>query len=265
MYDLKTSGVSDLGRSTLFRSRAVKRDRLSGLVDGSNAVFHTTYYPMLSSGSCIVYSSGSVVSSEGYEVDYETGAIVFNNAPAVQPEADYTYSQLTTEQFVDILMAGFDEMEGRWTRGWYLSSNGTTYAVATRDDDHIYIVSKAADGTVSDPVCGTVGFSASRTQIRFFIACCEYVLLRNRADDSAGSMYTFREGMGGLTIDKSDIPRNLEQALERKEKELAKLLQVVWEQADEELGGYVPPVCTEEYEAVYGWQGESRDEDRTTS
>ena len=90
MYDLKAGGVADLSRSVLFRSRTIKRDGLSGLVDGSNKVFRTTYYPLLSSVDIIIYTSGSVVSADDYSVDYDTGAVIFDTAPAVQPEADYT-------------------------------------------------------------------------------------------------------------------------------------------------------------------------------
>lgn len=268
MYDVKAGGVADLSRSVLFRSRTIKRDGLSGLVDGSNKVFRTTYYPLLSSVDIIVYASGSVVPADEYSADYDTGAVIFDTAPAVQPEADYTYTQLTVDQFVDILMAGFDEMEGRWNRGFVLSSDGTTYVVATRDSTNIYLVARAADDAVSDPSFRSTTFSASRTQIRFFIACCEYILLQMRADDSAPALYMFREGTGGLTVDKSRIPINIERALERKEKQLFQLLESAqgeFYEDGEAWGTYVPPVITEEYEEVYEWQKEARDQERTSS
>lgn len=268
MYDLKVGGVADLSRSALFRTRTVKRDGLSGLVDSSNKVFRTTYYPLLSSGSITLYTSGSVVSPSGYTVDYETGAVVFETAPAVQPEADYIYTQLSESQFIDILIAGLDEMEGRWNRALVLSSNAVTYVVATRDSTHIYVGLRAADDAMSDPTFRGTTFSNSRTQIRLFIACCEYVLLQMRAEDAAPSLFTFREGTGGLMVDKSRIPANIERALERKEKQLSRLMEIAqgeYYEAGEPWGGYVAPVVTEEYEEVYDWQEEARDQDRRSS
>ena len=268
MYDLASDGVADLGRSVLFRTRLIKRDALSGPVDGSNKVFRSTYYPMLSSGSIIVYTDGSVVSPADYSVDYEAGVVVFTTAPPGQPEADYTYTQLTSSQFIDILMAGFDEMEGRWNREFVLSSDGTTYVRATQASTNIYLAVKSATNAVTDPPFRETTFSGSRTQIRFLIACCEYGLLQMRAEDAAPSLYTFREGTGGLTVDKSRIPANLERSLERKERQLARLMaeaQAEYYEDGEAWGAYVAPPMTEEYEDVYQWQEDARDQDRRTS
>jgi len=268
MYDLKVDGVADLSRSMLFRSRPIVRDALSGLVDGSNRVFRTTYYPLLTSGSIIVYEGGSEVLPSGYGVDYDTGAVIFDTAPDVQPEADYAYSELTQEQFIDILMAGFDQMEGRWNREFVLSSKSDTYAAADRNSEHIYIVLRGANSEVCDPPFRGNTFSASRTQIGFFIACCEYAMLEMRANDAAPSLYSFREGTGGLTVDKSRIPANLERALVRKEGQLAQVLDIAqgeYYRGSAPWGAYIPPVVTEEYKDVYDWQTEAREQDRTSS
>lgn len=268
MYDLRVEGVADLSRSMLFRVRPIVRDALSGLVDGSNRVFRTTYYPLLTSGSIIVYEGGSEVLPSGYGVDYDTGAVIFDTAPDVQPEADYAYSELTQEQFIDILMAGFDEMEGRWNRGFVLSSSSTTYAAADRDSDHIYVVARGANNEVCDPPFRGNTFSASRTQIRFLIACCEYGQLQMRADDAAPSLYSFREGTGGLTVDKSRIPANLERTLERKERQLAQVLDIAqgeYYRGSAPWGAYIAPPVSQEYRDVYDWQTEAREQDRRSS
>lgn len=266
MYDLRVHGLRDLGRRTLFQTRKINRDALSGVLDGTNTVFRSTFYPMASSGSIYLYDSSGSTITQSKTVDYDTGTVVFTAAPTVQRLASYTYRSMTDDELVDVLMQGFDEMQTRWNRPLYLSSTTPAYAAAVGTESHIYVVTKVAN-VVSDPVCGSSTFSAQRVQVGFYILCCEYVALQNKANSLVQTAFRFREALGP-SVDQSMMPRNLEGALERLNDRLDMAREIAWAQyyrEGEPWGGYTAPVITQVYDSTYLWQDEARDQDRTSS
>jgi len=268
MYDLRVDGVRDFGRSTLFTRRTINRDPMGGVLDGTNRTFRTTYYPIQSSGSISFFvSSGSALGLSADSIDYDTGTVVFASAPAYQPYASYTYSQLTDDEVVDILMAGFDEMQSRWSdRAFYLSSDSSTFTQATGAESHIYIVTKSGSA-VSDPLCGGLAFSTVRVQVAFYMMCCEYRYMATRADVLAGTAFRFSEARGP-SVDQSRMPINMEAALERLNDRVNKIQELAEAQhytGTEPWGGYVAPVASSEYLDVMQWQDEARDQSDRTS
>ena len=268
MYDLRVDGIRDFGRSTLFTRRTINRDPMGGVMDGANRTFRTTYYPIVSSGSisCFV-SSGSALGLSADSIDYDTGTVVFASAPAYQPYASYTYSQLTDDETVDVLMAGFDEMQSRWSdRAFYLSSSSSTFTQATGSEDHIYIVTKS-DSTVSDPNCHGLAFSTVRVQVAFYMMCCEYRYMAARGNVFAATAFRFSEARGP-SVDLSRMPANVEAALERLNDRLNKVQEIAADQyysGGEVYGGYIAPVATQEYLDVLRWQEDARDQSDRTS
>lgn len=194
---------------------------MSGLVDGVNSTFQTQYAPVLTSGSVTVYNaSGSVVAVSS--IDYSTGEVGLDSAPNYQPLATYTYTPYTAYQINQFLMAGFDEMMGRWVRdNWYLSSSGSVLTFPTEDDVSIYVAYKnPATNELSDPLCsGSIGFSLLRSQVNFYMACCEYAYISRQLMFTAETSVSFREARGG-SLDRQKIPENIELALKHAEAKL---------------------------------------------
>ena len=264
MYDLRVDGLRDLTRWTLFQTRKITRDPTSGVLNGINPVFRTTYYPIMSSGSLILHHSSGSTIVDSHTVDYDTGTVIFAAAPSVQPLATYTYSSLSDDERVDVLMKGFDEMQSRWDRPFYLSSSSASYVAAAGSEAHIYVVSRTSAGAVSDPVCGVSTFSAERMQIAFYLLCTEYSYLSSMADRMAPIAMSFREERGA-SVSQASIPRNIEAALKRVEERLQTALEIAQGQYGEVWGAYIGPVMTPVYESEYLWQDEARTEDRRTS
>lgn len=261
MYDLSVDGVRDFSRYTnLLGQRKISRDSLSGLVDGANATYHTQSAPILSSGSLTIHDgSGSVVLVSS--VDYDTGEIVMPSPPDYQPTATYTYTPYTTGQIKSFLMAGFDEMQGRWPRAeWYLSSSTSALTNPTDDDSHIYVVLRSAPtGELTDPSCsGSIAFSLLRSQIRFYMACCEYAYASRQLQFSAETGIAFRETRGAA-VDRQAIAKNIDLSLERIEKRLITAMIRAQEEyyAGGNLGAYVPPYHTKDYLENYEWQSDT--------
>jgi len=265
VYDLRVDGLRDLSRWILF-TRKITYDPTSGVLNGANTVFRTTYYPIMSSGSLLMHDSSGSPITDTHTVDYETGTVVFDSAPSAQPLATYTYSSLSDDERVDVLMKGFDEMQSRWDRPFYLSSNSASYVAAAGSESHIYVITKDSAGTVSDPVCGGSTFSAERAQVAFYLLCAEYTYLSTMADRMAPTAISFREERGA-SVSQVSIPRNLEAALKRVEQRLKDAMEIAQGQYGDTSGwgGYVAPVMTPVYESEYLWQQDARNEDRRTS
>lgn len=248
-YDLTIQGYADFTRQTsIFSQRKISRDPLSGVVDGSNTIFGANYYPILTSGSFLVYSSGSLVSGVA---DYDTGEITLDAAPLDQPRATYQFTPYTSQQTTRILMEGFYEMEARWSRGYTLiDSSGSP---ATETSPSILIVDRT---TGSDPQCGPTLFSVSAAQVGFFQACVRYQFLALQLVDSAIGDYMYRDSRL-LTIDKSKRPENIERALNAAEERIRNAM----EQAQIEqitdgsnfggAGGVQPSI---DYQINFEWQ-----------
>lgn len=251
-YDLATSGFRDFARSVLsLEVQPISRDPLSGVVDGSNNVFHTNYFPILTSGSLGVYVNGSLVSGSA---DFNTGEVTLVAAPTAQPYASYTFTPYTTFQMLQFMFRGFSLMEGFWQRGYKLvDSSGSP---ATETSSAILVV----DSTGNDPtITGSIHFSQSASQVAFLMACCDYSLLGIQLSSSARSAFMWRETVRGMTVDKSMMPKNLKLALDALKEQLDELLDGAQTEVFEgsQYGGIILGPVTLGYLYSFEWQSES--------
>lgn len=259
MYNLLTDGIRDLARYTsLLQAKPVAREPMMGLVDGSNTTFYTQVSPMLASGSLSVYVSGSINAYSS--VDYDTGTVILANAPTKQPAASYTFTPFTTSQSVSMLMAGFDEMMSRWVRpNWYLSSGSVNLTNPTDTDTAIWIVYQQTSGSLIDPQCsGSLPFSQLRTQVRLYMACCEYAYLSRQLTENALTGVSYRERFG-TAIDRTKIAPNLKLALDNAEKSVVRTLRAAWDEtytSGEQYGLGIAPDHSVGYETQFNWHGE---------
>lgn len=256
-YDVKTQGIVDY-RLTNDRLKKQVRDPLEGIV-GVNTVFRARYYPVSGAPTPVVYTSGSVASSE-YSVDNDTGTVVFNNAPSAQPSMTYYWSNMTDDEVVDILVGAFQEMEMRWPRRWKLvDSDGTTEVFTPSSATEINIV----DQNLNDPPCGPDTFSTSVVERKLLMACARYTTLASRLDFAAERYFSYREDRG-ITVDKRDVPKNLDIALTRADSQVKQALraaQAKYFSGGEHLGAAMKQPGTVDYFEHYEWQTDSRDLD----
>ena len=264
-FDLWTDGVRLVDRfARLFNVQYIGRDDLSGLVDGSNVVFYSTYHPILSSGSTEVRVSNSVISSGSYTVNHEPGVFTFTNAPVAQPQATYTIARYPDRVIRSVLVAGFDEMELRWFRGLQLSSTVGTGQITliTEDSDNAYVVNSSG----SDPPVGGIFFSSSRVQQAFFARCVNLAFLQTLLGEHALSSYIWREAQG-LSVDKSRVVQNLLIAKNELEKQMTAWLQQTQVEfgGTATYGGFIAQPLTREYVAHRFWEKASSSEDWRSS
>jgi len=267
-YDLAVDGVRELSRCGLFRKAKVVREPLDGIPDGSNLVFRTQYYPLTETEDAIIYNtvSGGSVSSGSYTLDYDTGTVLFtdNAAPSSQPAISYHWANLTTREFKQILLDGFDTMEAIFPRGWRVSSGSVTYAAATEDDTNIFVVS--AD-SVADPVCGDYTFSVSKTQLAFYQCCCRIAYLDTRMISSAEDDVDYREDRG-ISVTRTRRTPNLERAFDKEWQKMLRYLEGVYTEhysASDRYGQYYSSPATESYLQVHEWQYWSKMQDLRTT
>ena len=256
MYNLLVEGIRDLSRYTsLLQQKKLAHDPMSGIVDGSNRTFYTQFSPVLTSGSLTTYVSGSLAAIES--TDYDTGVVTLTTAPAKQPDATYTFTPFTSSQQVSMLMSGFDEMQSRWVRSdWYLTSGSVVLTEATEDSTAIYVVQKSSTGSLVDPPCsGSVPFSALRTQVRFYTACCEYAYKSRQLMETAMTGISFRE-RAGAQLDRSRIPGNIKLALDVAEENVVRTMRAAWDQYytdGEQFGGAIAPSHSVGYDSQFDW------------
>ena len=248
VYDLAVQGYRGFSRfGTVLAKREISRDPLLGVVDGANLVFQTNYSPILTSGSLAVYVAGEQV---GGAANYNSGEVTLNDPPANQPRANYTVTPYTSNQILQFLISGFEEMEGRWNRGWKLVDS---LGVAADEDSATVFV---ADSMGANPDCNGTLFSNSQTQVAFLLACAEYRYQLSQMGDSADKAYMWRETVRGMTVDKSRVPQNQDLLLTRLEKRLAMLMLEAQEQfaGGANYGGFYAPAATAEYMGSFEWQ-----------
>jgi len=255
-YDLAVQGIVNFARyGRVLSQRKIARDPLSGVVDGTNTTFYSQYFPILTSGSLLVYTSGSQVSGTA---DYDTGEITLNTAPSVQPLATYTFTPFAASQVLQFVVDGFTEMENRWTRGWQLVD--ATGQPANENSANIYV----ADSSGSDPVCGAILFSESIAQIGFLQACTEYTYIRANLYDAAIGDFEYRESKGGAYINKSKRSTNLDMALkaaDAKAKRALEQAQIQFYPNGDQYGAYISNPATAIYQTVYEWQAAAKLDD----
>lgn len=251
-YDIAVDGVRELSRCGLFRKAKVVREPLDGIPDGSNLVFRTQYKPLTETEDVTVFNtvSGGSTSSGSYTVDYETGVVLFtdNAAPSSQPAISYHWANLTTREFKQILLDGFDTMEAIFPREWRVSSGSVIYVAATEDDANIFVVS---GDSIADP-----GFSGSRTQLAFYQCCCRVAYLDTRMISSAEDDIDYREDRG-ISVTRTKRTPNLERAFDKEWQKLLRYLEGVYAEyysASDRYGQYFSSPATEGYLSVHEWQ-----------
>lgn len=260
MYDLKSRGIKDY-RLTMDRLQRQVRDPLEGAV-GTNTVFRARFHPVSSTPTPTVYTSGSVASSE-YDLDSETGTVVFDSAPSVQPTMTYSWSNMTDEQVVDLLARAFEEMESRWPRRWKLVDSDLTEVIYPSDATEINVVNQSS----ADPTCGSDTFSTSAVERKLLMECARYVSLASKLDSAAQDHFMYREDRG-ITVDKRSVPGNIDVALQRAEGSLRRALhaaQAKYYTSGTHLGEAQKQPGTKDYFTDYEWQTDSRDDDYRTT
>lgn len=267
-YDLAVDGVRELSRSGLFRKAKVVREPLDGIPDGSNLVFRTQFAPLTETEDVTVFDamSGGSMSSGSYAVDYETGVVLFtdNAAPSSQPAISYHWANLTTLEFKQVLLDGFDTMEAIFPRGWRVSSGSVAYLSATEDDTSIFVVAAAS---VADPDTGDYTFCTSNTQRAFYQCCCRIAYLDNRLISSAEDDIDYREDRG-ISVTRTKRTPNLERAFDKEWLKMLRYLEGVRDafySASDRYGQYYSSPATEDYLANREWQYRSKRLDLRTT
>lgn len=249
---MAVAGIAVFSRfGNVLAQRPISRDPLSGVVDGQNKVFHTNFYPMLTTGSLVVKAGVNLATGTA---DYGTGEIELDQAPAVQPVATYTFTPYTPTQIAQFLFGGFDEMELRWLRNYRLVDGSGN--PASESSAAILVV----DSDGADPPFGSFTFSASRAQIAFLMLCAEYRMYSAEAGNAAINDFSFREQLRGMAVDKSQRPKNLEALLARLEKRLALALDIAQSEFFDgsQFGAGINNPITYDYLRNFEWQESSK-------
>jgi len=260
-FELWTDGIRLVDRiARVFNKHDIARDPLSGVVDGINQVYYSNFNPILSSGSTLVYTTGSApLASSDYTVAYDSGTFVFNSAPSVQPKATYSIASYPDSVIKSLLIAGFDEMEGRWYRGLYLTDTLNTVSLVTEDSLFAYIVNSSG----SDPVLASgVTFSQSRAQLNFYAKCVQLAFYLTLMGEHALTDFIWAEYQG-LRVDKSKNVPNLNLAYNALLKQMTTYQNAAAAEyyGSAAWGGVILSPMTREFAAHRYWQKASLAED----
>jgi len=261
VYDLKSRGVKDF-RLAVDRLKYAVRDPLEGSV-GTNTVFRARFYPISSTPTPVIYSTSGSVDPSGYELDTETGTVVFDSAPTAQPTMTYKWSNMTDTEVVDILVLAFQDMESRWPRKFKLVDSDSSEVLYPSEATEVNVVD--TDG--NDPTCGTATFSTSTVERDMLMKCARYSNLAAKMDMAAEQYFMFREDRG-VTVDKTKIPANLDLALKRADadvKRAVRAAQSKYYTSGAHLGEAQKSPGTQDYFTDYEWQTGSRDDDYRTT
>lgn len=254
MFDLAVEGVTRLRRLAPFSEKSVAWEALAGLVDGINTYFRVRR-PPVKDDSLTVYVSGSTAS----HTLTDPNLVTLSSPPVAQPYANYIHQPLTTRQAKQLLMDGVTELEMRWSRGLRLSSSSASYAAATEDDSHIYVVGASS---VADP-SDDVNLSDREAQKGVIVQCAYYVYRLSELISAARNAVSVRGTAGGMTLDRRAIPTALLQAMARLEMRLDKQINdaaIEWT-GGSSLGGYIAALHTRDYYNEYEWLSSSKLED----
>ncbi len=256
LYDLVVDGVNDFYARRPGAKRLVRREPLSGIVDGVNKTFLTAHPTWLQASLKVYVETDMYSAGDLALVDAEGGVVQFAAAPSVQPLADYTAVPLTTQQIVYYAWAGFTLMEHLWTRGLLLSSSATTYAQAAYDSAAIYVVSRSGSA-VADPTCGSLTFSTSPTQRAVLAQCIELAYLDSMLFEASLTDVNYRERLGGAAIETLGRPRNIALARNAAYSTLQNAIYAAMDEANpagDHYGAITTPPHTDEYNTVWEWQ-----------
>lgn len=194
-----SQALTDLKRDTLWNGAAVSTEPMVGTVNGSNQIFRTVSSP-IDEDTLQVFNSSLTQLTSG--VDYTlssaaTGTVVMTSAPVATVYASYTATELTTTDLNNLILSGFDEMESRYPRGYYLYDTGGGALVIS-----------SSSSTETDPDLGNgLSFSESKAEIGFFLLCCRYRVAMAMWERAAAGAVSYREErMGGLMVDTTKTP-----------------------------------------------------------
>lgn len=215
----------------LWLTRKIVREPLSGLVDGSNKVFHLPYAPAQDDSVVVYDNAGSTVATSAYTVDEEAGSVVFGTAISTAYTADFTFQALTDTALLSLCKEGFDTMQRLYPRDLYLVSSGGSLHISS------------TTGTVSDPSIGSSTFSASRKQQDLLMICCEEAVVKALIQQSAMEAIDVREGITGMRMDRTRRTQALETALGVVQDRIEQAVYAAAEEAGDSTvfeGGVVP-------------------------
>ena len=258
MYDLVVDGALDFYARRVGGKKQLRREPLSGVVDGSNKVFLSPLFPLLAT-SIAAYENTTLKVSPAYSVDADLGVFTWYAAPSVQPTIDAIAVPLTTAQVTLFAWAGFHLMEALWFRNYLLSSSNSAYAMATYSDTHIYVVQgplKTGEAVI-DPVCGSMTFSTSQLQRGVLSRSIELAYLDAMVHESSLSDVDFSERVGGARVSASRRPSNLKTARDLAYDELINAIYAAMGEEDttlEHFGMGTLPPHTDEYDQIWHWQ-----------
>jgi hypothetical protein len=145
-----------------------------------------------------------------------------------------------------------------WQRGFALSFSDIAYIRATSEDDHAYIATSPTN--LTDPVCGDLTFSTSKTQQALLARCIELAYLDSLAYEASATDIAIRERAGGIALDPTKRPANL---LAMKAEVLMDVRRTLYAAMDEyypngeHYSANLNPPHTTEYEDIWHWQSGS--------
>ena len=259
LYDLVSDGNTDFFARRVGGKRQLRREPLSGLVDGANKVYLSTLFPLLASSIKVYLGTVLQTLTTHYTVDADLGTFTFVSAPSVQPSIEAVVVPLTSAQVTLYAWAGFHLMESLWFRNLLLSSNISTYAMATYTDAHIYVVQGplTTGAAVADPVCGAATFSTSQTQRGLLSRCTELAYLDSMLYEASLSDVDFSERVGGARVGASRRPANIKAARDSAYQEVVNAVYAAMGESDDSmgfLGKGVLPTHSDEYSTIWQWQ-----------
>jgi len=242
-----TTAIAELKRSMLWNERAVVREPLEGLFDGSNMVFYTAERPISSTGITVYDNTGTEYSSGSYTVDsYEFGTVRFTvTAPTALYYISYTAQNLTDDQLDGVVRNGFDKMEQEYNRNWYITSDS---------------ISSSATVVTDPDVGGSLTFSVSRLNVSFYLLCCQWALVLALGQFAAANYFQYREGRsGGVRVDRSKNAGQLRDELGDLQKQIDDVLDMVAALADDTpWGSWVPGTKSDVYLDSFDWWTDSK-------
>jgi len=240
---------TDLKSRLPFLTRAVDMSMLDGIFDGAQTLFHLPIVPASETG-LVIYDDFGAPTTSFTVISYEAGSIRFDAdaIPSVPMYATYTALLMSDAKLLLMCGAGFDEMQSRYARPYYLLESGGTTSISSDSS------------TVVDPVIGSLTFSTSRAQVDFLLGCIEYKLLQALASEAAYNAISYREErVGGLAVDRTKQPGAYEFLLEQAAQHLDEKMWTARNECDETgFGQFIPGAQSNTYADTYDWWTDSR-------
>lgn len=233
----QTNGTNAFLARQMWLKMPVVREPLDGLMDGVNVIFNLKSPPALDSTVTVIDSAGNTVTPAS--LDEASGSVVLSTAPASTLYASYTHCGLTSDQLAGLFVAGYEEMESRWQRGYYLVLDTGVYYVSSDDT------------TVVDPEIGGSTFSVRPAQTNFLVGCMTYVYSLSSWQEAAATAIATREKWSaGMMVDATRRPEAFAKLVEAQERALNALMDKAITDAGTKNIGVVGP-RTDPYPNVF--------------